>query len=1024
MAPLLSVDQSATDTGGPVGRLQTLSNAFVKQFRGQGGLQQVKTQKRFGFTQFPTIVRNPADGSISGKSMIGQTAMGTLANRLVTVAGAAAFVLSEPTACFESPNFHLPTQTLRAKNVPTANSIGSNLLVTPDSARIGTRTMYAWNDTVAGAMFVAIYDDDGTQVLAPFFNGSGGLNCKVVSDGTRFWTVQTQLGNIDVDAWDTNGVHLANNAAIAASTYVDAIAAVGGNGVAVAQKDPGSGTVRLTTYTFGGGVISIAFNVTFGLANTIVGFLRNDRGDGFYYVTAINLGGPYDYRVYQVTPNGTINHTYTFATGQAAFPFEITGYVAPSGNADLTIALGFLDTATLPGPFAFRNITDIWTSTFAGVNTKQTTKRSLTPASRPFQLNNTYYIAMFYQSDPVGSNTMVQSTFFLLNLSAPWQICGRWDNGTAYADWQNNRGTNFNFWLHLSTPNVDSSGAIHLALLYRQRSFTTRVTDATLNGVSGTNDLGNWANVPTSAIGMQDISIGADSGEPLEVSGALLFSGPQCVTWSGGQFVEDGIPLIPEIISVQPSVTAGSLITGQIYEYVVSAEWTDDAGNLVRGPTSPPFSITLTGGKTSFDIVVTNIHVSSKANLRLIIERTAFLNGQQSVQHYKVVSDLTPLLNNDALISTSFNDGVSDSVIIANEQCYTDKGYLDRFPAPPNVGGTANATNTFLIGYDNAIWFSGPKTEGDAWWFSPAFRIPIPTAEQVTKLVLMDSTLIIFCSLSNVFALNISNLPDATGNGQFPVPTLLPFSNGCTGHAVVTNDGIMYSSAQGGIWLVTRALQNTYIGLRALTDVESGLPVTSIQVDKQQFVYISLGFSGNLVVYDQIADQWYKWNPTSFDGEIMTVHKGLLVYAASGGVWRYAPNTFSDIDSSGTHNAIPQSIIAGKMFFGDIRGFVRLWNQQIQGSYLGAHTLNVFATYFIDEQQTTVAATYTISPVAGQPYVFELPPKVEEISSVSFQFSEVAVADSPGFTLEGFGFEVGIDAKLGRVATSRKILPT
>src|SRR5262249_19300928 len=151
---------------------------------------------------------------------------------------------------------------------------------------------------------------------------------------------------------------LAQNTAVVGSTYFDVIPAIGGNGIAVCQKDNGSGAIRLVTYTYAAGSISIAFNVTFGLTSGRVAFLRNDRNDGFYYVAAINGAGPYDYRVYQVTPNGTINHTYTFATAQTPQPHEIVGYVAPTGNADLTMALGFIDTATLPGPFMYRNSSD------------------------------------------------------------------------------------------------------------------------------------------------------------------------------------------------------------------------------------------------------------------------------------------------------------------------------------------------------------------------------------------------------------------------------------------------------------------------------------------------------------------------------------------------------------------------------------------------------------------------------------------------------------------------------------------
>lgn len=1026
--PLLPVNQAAPDkTGGPVGRLKAAVNCVWRKYEGRGGQQVLRVEKRNGFQQFPTTVLDPATGLAVSKSMSNPTAMGTLGNRLLTFAGAAAFVLSESAGCFESPAYHCPTQTLRATPLSTASANSSNQLKLSDSVRLGSRTMYTWYDANTANVMYSVIDDDGTIVRSPGLLGTAGIKPKVATDGTHFWSVHIQIfaGLLIVQAFDANGKFLGSDITISNTTnYYDITPRVDGTlGIVLAQQQTAGAGTEFHAYTFAGGVVVHSFTQVLPavLCSTgRLGFLRNDSGDTNYYLITADGAGPFDWHGWQLTnPGIALGHHYVIAAAQPLPFMNVTGFVAPSGAKDITVILSFPDTATVPGPFTYRNLSRIYTVTFAGVTVFARTQFSLTTVSRPFVMNGTYYVVMFYQSDPNATYSLMQSTYFLLNLSSPWQICGRWDYGLAYADWQSLSVTTD--YMHLASPNVDSSGAIHIPLMYRARSFTARVV------VPGTQDIGkdigNWANIPTSAIGIKDYSFGPDSGIPLEASGALLIPGPQCTTFSGNAFAEDGIPLIPEL-DRPVGAGAGVVISAGTREYVCSMEWTDDVGNRVLGPVGPPASFTLGAGQTGVIVTGTNVHVSTKTNLKITLYRSAIVGGNQTAQHYKVTSDITPLYNNDGTVSWTFTDTNPDGSITTNEVAYTDKGFTDRFPAPPHHGGCANADRVILLGYDNALWVSGPKSEGDAWWFSPAFRIPIPTGEQITKCILLDGYVQIYCATSNVFVVPIAQLPDATGAGPLPSPLLQPISNGCNGQAVVINTGVVYASAQGGAWITSRGLGSEYFGEKLKDVIELGGPVTSMATDKTQKLFIQMRGTGALAVYDQITGEWYVWSLAETP-LLLATHKGLLAYVTpSGHVWRQNLTLFADIDSAGVPHAIDRTITIAPLHFGGIRNYKRVWMAQFEGEYLGAHSLTVIATYNMDDVDVSPTNTYTFTPDPAKPYVYELPPQYEEVESIEYRFVESSVAGSAGFALEMLGFEVGIEPMLGRVPRGRRIQPT
>lgn len=1010
--PLLPMNQQAPKTQGPVGRIKRVVNGVIKKvLRSERG-QVCRVEKRDGFTQFPATVRDPTTGATSSKAMASPSLLSTLGERLVAVASSSAFILSETSSCFESPSYHCPTQVLRERPV----SLNNGIPVEIDSARVGARTMFLIMDSTSQPL-LRVIDDDGTLIREFSLVGGGIGVVKLASDGTRFWAIALASGGggqYQAFVFDTNGVQLATASIASNGTIYYDITRFSSTAIVQAHKDPVAGTI-FTVWTWTGVGISTGTTIVPGVLNNgRQMFLTNDSGDGNFYITTISGGGPYNYFVYQMSSVFVILHTYNVAAGKANLAFEMTGFVAPTGAKDVTLVLSTLDGT----PDTRLNYSEIYTITFAGVSTLARTQRSLTVASRPFNfaINGTYYAVFYYQSLTTVGETQ-QSTFFLVNLASPWQVCGRWEFGTAYADWHSSAGASHH--LHLSSPTTGTDNSIHVALAYRARSFVTRVITGNQAGTA-TEGIGRWSDQFANTVGVRDFIFGPDHGQAVEYAGELLIPGPQATQLAGNTFVEDGVPLVPEITSIAQSA-GGSLNLTTAYEYVAVAEWTDENGNRVRSPASSPKSFTLTGANNRLTVTGLQIHVSNKFNLTVALYRTVFQNGQQSTIHKKVTNDLSPTYIDDSIATWSIVDGVSDAVAATGETLYTDKLLLDQFPAPPFSVGCYSGGRAYLVGYDNAIWFSGEKTEGDALWFSPFFRILVPTTQKITQVRPVDNYLLVFTERSQVFAVPIAALPDATGSGGILTPTLLPFTDGCTGHALTTEVGVFYSSAQGEIALIDRGLQRHDIG-RDVQDDTSGATIRGIAVDKYQRVHV-LTSNGALLIYDLNVNVWTIDSP-SVSPSLIAPHKGQLAYVASNGTcWRRVAGQFSDITAAGSQTSIVTTLTIASIHFGSVRGFRRIWGLQVIGEYIGAHIMNATVTF--DDEGGAADETYIWTPSAGVPYHYELPPKVELCSAVEITFSEsFPFGPSGGYALELLSFRVGLERGQNRIPPSRRIAPT
>jgi hypothetical protein len=292
----------------------------------------------------------------------------------------------------------------------------------------------------------------------------------------------------------------------------------------------------------------------------------------------------------------------------------------------------------------------------------------------------------------------------------------------------------------------------------------------------------------------------------------------------------------------------------------------------------------------------------------------------------------------------------------------------------------------------------------------------VPTNQRVTALVPLDNRLFIFCEKS-IWYVDGGNFLSADGtSGSNPTPIELKFKNGCTGRAEAITAGVLYASSSGGLWLLTRGLENVYIGDKVEDDM-AGATVLDIAVDKDQRVGVLTG--SKLIVYDQVHNVWSVW-PLPTTGVALTTWQGKFTYADDAGTQRTWQQTDAAYDDNGA--PVQTKIEIDDMSTAEIFGFQVLWEMAFLGEWRGAHTFNVDCTYDgSDTVDETFSDTFSADPA---PFRFDTgTPRTIECSSVGLTIYDTFPGNVPsqGFTLESIGLYCGVER--GKKYSERTIGP-
>lgn len=634
-----------------------------------------------------------------------------------------------------------------------------------------------------------------------------------------------------------------------------------------------------------------------------------------------------------------------------------------------------------------------------------------------------------------------QPAWFLTPFTGTRPQVGCFELLQAYADWRiEGDGTNGPSRYPMALASIVRNGSgWQVALPYRAQSVTVATPLATAT-----------AQVPVAetqeatTVGLKLFTLADAFGTAVPNGADLLLPGPMGAVYDGGGFLEAGISLgleAPYLVS-QGTTTSGQLglTAGQRYQVMAVAEYTTDRGDRIFSRPSPPLDYQLTGannkatygGRLPMPLSTTGASIAGHVGVtcRLVaisLYRTAVIGDADNLTpttiRYKITDDLNVngLAPASALNASGFSfpdeftwqyiDANPDVAALAGEQMYTDKGFAPRFPMPPASQGVTWLNRVWVIAYDGAVWFSAERSEGDATWWFPGFRIPLPNGYTPLSLVPLEGFLLVVCREGFGY-IPAQALPDAAAQGNVPNVIFPPRTNGGTGAAIVLNDAAAYASTAGGIWVANRALQNAWLTKRAVDDL-AGKTVTAMAVDARQRLHI-LCATGEWFTWDQLTDAWSQWRtPTA--GKQMCVYRGQVCYQDGTQVMQLDPTAVADFVAGSVNGAaIAPDVTFQRFSFAEVRAVKSLREIQGTGVYLGPHQANVVISYPDDGYPNTAFAPYTPDP--SKPYLWIANPALETAASWGLRvYATFTGITSPGlsFELELVSFEVGVDRSAG-----------
>jgi hypothetical protein len=527
-------------------------------------------------------------------------------------------------------------------------------------------------------------------------------------------------------------------------------------------------------------------------------------------------------------------------------------------------------------------------------------------------------------------------------------------------------------------------------------------------------------------------------------------------TLYAGQIVcEAGYCCYPEITASM--FGAGGNLSAGVYQYQVTYEWFDEAGQIHRSAPSPVATATAVNNDEG-RVIVPAPGLTMRArmlpsqplntfplptHIYAVIYRTT-ANG---TTFYRVTADPPPAAN--AMVNgtrtLSINDTLSDAALTAGNTAqilYTTGGNIPNLNPPSSRCIVQHEQRVFLAGCDNPrqIWASKGLTDGE----SPGYNenLAFLATGAVRALASMDQHLIVFVQRDTEYGIEYvdGQGPLDTGTqSDWSPPIPIPSSVGAVDQRGVCSGpfGVLFRSSvggpkgTGGIFLLSRDFQVAYIGKNVEDALASCPIVTSMVVHPNEGrVYIttvandsSPAANGQTrIVWDYLENVWSV--DTLFDvdtglnlsvmrcgwvaqaGGITGAPQGPTYYCVStlGRVYRESFGVGAGAYLDAGHWIV--SHYRGALWKPSIGGFSRFWRMQLQSDSLEACDFTAVLTFdgasfnYYSEQDT-----WTAPAIAG----FDRFPQVDVemlINNQKARSVQLDIFDAPptgGGTVTGQG---------------------
>lgn len=811
----------------------------------------------------------------------------------------------------------------------------------PDHATNGGVTVYAWEDSRGGVYYTVTDATSGRIHIAPTQADALATapRCVAVGAALHIYYAVASLGRIyivvvnptapsatvtpSILVDDLNASNAVYDACPTTRTGTPALIAwhenastnirigyVDASGVLGSPLTGHPGVYRDTAAVDPATPIAIAFldDVPINSDVTSVVFIAYVNGSGGQ-VEMLSAGGE------------TSSTALTYPIG-SEFAIALTAYAMPASVQRIALAV------TADGSWivwaAFEEYAAVSSNRYVVINSvdyntalvgSERTQRSVGLASRAFGVGGDVFAYFVH-------DTTYFNVYLALRLSDSACVARTLPGGAAAASSRK----------HLPSAHV-SGDAVSIALAYRERVLSENNDKFTETGVRRVDlDFGN-----------------SDSHQHAQLGRGLYLGGACPQHYDGRQWTEQGFHVGPENIATANG-TSGSLTPSSTYLYRVWYEWTDAQGEVHRGPVSFGTLITLGGGGTEDEVVLTlpTLRVTSKQNVRICVARSRAAETGSTAELFRVTSydpstAGTPngyVANNTTVNAVIFTDRMSDATLVTQEPLYTNGGILSTDPCA--LGHSIARGKNRLFATDpsnpNRVRFSQPIQDGYGVEFPPELYIDCdPFGGDVTALSVGENGGVIIFKRAAAFIFGGDGPLENgdTSTSGFSEPRRIRSPVGCTAPSsiVLTPAGFMFGSAQG-LWMVAGDDQVGYVG--APVEAYNGQTITAATVlpDRTQVVFLT--DSGSALLYDYLFGQWSTF--TNHEGLDAAVVSNTYHYLRTDGrVYRETVGSYSDdgvrirlrLETAWLHVAEA------------IQGFQRFYNLLLIGTWLSPHQLAI-----------------------------------------------------------------------------------
>ena len=454
------------------------------------------------------------------------------------------------------------------------------------------------------------------------------------------------------------------------------------------------------------------------------------------------------------------------------------------------------------------------------------------------------------------------------------------------------------------------------------------------------------------------LDFAADDAYQAVTVGRSLYLGGACpMVYDGLSWVEAGFHYAPDWeagATLHTAANSTGTIANGTYNYIFWYEATLATGEIIRGPTSKPYTVTLAGAVDTVTIDVPTLRLSEwgreggpRENLRLCAART--INGDAAL-YYRITS-LDPatagdvngyVVNTQQADTVEVIDGMPDATLLGQEPVYTTGNIPPNDPVPGSVV-VAEAKGRLWMADpsdDSAVYYSQELADGYAVEMTPELRVITPAAGgAITAIASLDSAVILF-KRGAIYGVSGDGPLADPSQGGFSNPAHITSDVGCIDQrtVVTTPNGLMFKSAKG-IYMLDRGLQVSYIGA-AVEAFNSLTIVRATLVDDTTQVRF-LTSDGVCLVYDYLFGQWSTF--TNHSGTASCIVDGVYHYLRTDGrVFKEAPGTYLD-DNQRIRMVIDTAWMS---LLDHLQGLQRLYHLLVLGDRRSAHDLRV--SYQVD----------------------------------------------------------------------------